>query len=82
MAIVEPFPLARRVDFVERQARSMAAMGHAAADRHLQRQLEIQRQTLMRKQVAASAIDRELRHLENAIRAALWHAVLTPGGRR
>jgi hypothetical protein len=81
MGQIVAFPLARRLDFVERHARLMAGMRPEAAEGHLGRQLDIQRDALRRKQVPAAAIDREIKHLQNAIRAALWSAVLTPRGR-
>lgn len=78
---VIPFPLARRIDFVERHARMIAAMSAEAGEGHLQRQLEIQRQTLARKGVSAAAIELELKGLASAIRSALWRVVFAPGGR-
>lgn len=80
MAEIIAFPLARRIDFVERHARLMAGMRPEAAKGHLGRQLDIQRDSLKRKQVPAGAIDREIQHLQSAICAALWGAVLTPRG--
>lgn len=81
MAIIVPFPLARRLDFVERHARLMAGMRPVPAEGHLGRQLDIQREVLLRKQVPPAVVEQELRQLASAIRAALWKAVLTPGDR-
>jgi hypothetical protein len=78
---IVPFPLARRLDFIERHARLVASMSADVGEGHIQRQLEIQRQTLARKGVAAPAIEHELNSLASAIRAALWRVVLTNGGR-
>ncbi|TAH67631.1 MAG: hypothetical protein EWM45_06625 [Rhodopseudomonas palustris] len=81
MAQIVPFPPARRVDFVERHARMIAGMSAEAGEGHMQRQIDIQRQTLERKGVAADLIEAELKALESAIRAALWRTIMAPGGR-
>ncbi|MGN6285199.1 MAG: DUF6074 family protein [Afipia sp.] len=80
MAEIIPFPLAHRRAFVERHARLIAGMSAEAGERHLIRQLEIQFDTLARKGVNCDLVEREVVALRNAIRAALWSAVLTPGG--
>lgn len=80
--IVLPFPLRRRVAFVDRQARHIAGMNAEAGERHLAYQIKLQRDTLSRKGVDPARIDAEIKALEAAIRAALWRAVLAPGGRR
>lgn len=79
-AEVVPFPLARRRSFIERHARIIAGMRREAGERYLQRQLLIQFDTLERKGVDCGVIEREVQALQSAIRAALWKAVLTPGG--
>lgn len=77
-AEIIPYPLARRRAFVDRHARIIAGMRPEAGERHLQRQLLIQFDTLERKGVACDVIEREVLSLGSAIRAALWNAVLTP----
>lgn len=80
MAEVLPFPLAARVDFVERHARLIAGMSAEVGEAHLQRQLKVQADTLARKGVAPELIESELKALESAIRAALWRNVFAPSG--
>lgn len=80
MAQIVPFPLARRLDFVDRHARMIAGLSPEAGEGHLSRQLKIQRDTLARKGVAAGVIDVELKSLESAIRVALWRTIITPSG--
>ena len=81
MGMIVAFPLARRLDFVERHARIISNMSAEVGEGHLQRQLDIQHQTLARKGVSDVAIRAELRSLQNAIRAALWRVVFAPRGR-
>lgn len=69
-AVVLPFPPSRRRDFVWRQARHMADLSPAAAERHLQRQLRVQGETMSRRGIDPGAIDAELRDLERSIRVA------------
>ncbi len=71
-AVVLPFPPSRRRDFVWRQARHMAELSPEAAERHLQRQLRVQGETMSRRRIAPATIDAELRQLERSIRTALF----------
>jgi hypothetical protein len=52
-----------------------------AGERYLDRQLRIQFENLLRRDIDREIIDREVVSLDAAIRAALWRAVLTPGQR-
>src|SRR3712207_2351360 len=79
-ACVVPFPSARRSRFVRKQAAYMAALPQAAAEKHLQQQLELQARTMSRKSMDPEIINEDLRQLELAIRAALWSLVLSPEG--
>jgi hypothetical protein len=79
-ATVLPFPLVRREHFITKQARRAAELSPAAGEKHLLAQVKIQREALARKGVASEIIDREATQLESAIRAAIWSAVLRPGG--
>jgi hypothetical protein len=78
MAQVLPFPTSRRCAFIERQAQCAAALNPEACERHINRQLQVQRDTMLRKGVSAARVERELKSMEAAIRAALWRSVLTP----
>ena len=75
-ATVIPFPLSRRVAFVERHAEIMSGLEPKSAERHLAYQLKIQHATLERRGVAAECIEREVASLERAILAASqWEPV-------
>lgn len=77
-AAIRPFPLARRLDLIMRIAAQMAARSVEQAERYLQQQLRRQGSVLRRKQIPHQEVERQLRELESAVRARLWHAVLCP----
>jgi Family of unknown function (DUF6074) len=79
-AAIVPFPPARRVGFVSRQATRIAELNENAGERHLQQTLLVQRQAMERRGIDAALIQREMKCLEAAIRASLWRVILTPGG--
>ncbi|WP_336490363.1 DUF6074 family protein [Methylobacterium nigriterrae] len=80
-ALVLPFPRSRDRGFILRHAGIMAgASTTRKAEGHLQRQLTIQHETLVRRGVAPVMVDAELRTIENNIRAARWRFLLAPGG--
>jgi hypothetical protein len=70
-ASIVPFPLSRRVAFVERHADIIASMTPERAERHLAHQLKVQREALQRRGVDAERIERELALLERAILSAI-----------
>ena len=80
VAQIVPFPLCHRAGLVRRQAHRITELSPRAGERHLARQLQLQRETLLRKGVAPEIVDCELVALERAIRTAIWSVVLTPGG--
>jgi len=80
VAEVIPFPLARRVDFVWRQADYALSLKPAKGEAHIERELEKQRQSLLRKGAHPKAVDRECRSAEAAIRAAMWNMTFSRGG--
>jgi hypothetical protein len=79
-AQILPFPPTRPRAFVFKQAEHAALMNPDAGERYVLRQLKVQGDAMRRKGIAEDLIQRELRCLETAIRAALWKAVNTPGG--
>ncbi|WP_418291955.1 DUF6074 family protein [Methylobacterium durans] len=80
-ATVLPFPRSRHRRFIHRHAGHMAAaVTTAKAEAHLQRQLQVQRETLQRRGVAPESISAELTAIEGNIRAACWSLLLAPGG--
>lgn len=80
-AIIIPFPRSRDRRFIRRHAGHMASASTTAkADGHLQRELNIQRETLERRGVAEDVIRAELMAIEGYIRAACWTMLMAPGG--
>jgi hypothetical protein len=79
VADIVPFPLARRRAFIDRHARLIAAMRPDAGQRHLERQLAFQFETLRRKNIDGGAIDREVSSLRAAIHAAIAHGMFKSG---
>lgn len=80
MATILPFPPSRRVELIRRQAGIAVDLSPEAAERHLQRQVDLQRQALLRKGVAAELVSRECAAFDVALRAALWRKAQRPGG--
>ena len=75
-ASVVPFPACRRLRFIVRHAERMAQLSPCAAERHLNNQLRILGDALLRKGVDAAVIDGEMRSLAQAIRNALSTVLL------
>lgn len=71
---VVPFPLARRRDMIERQARRYTELNPDAAERHIANQVKIQADAMRRKGIDEALIERECRCFEGAIRALLAKA--------
>jgi hypothetical protein len=55
-AVVVPFPLARRLDLIHRQADYALCLKPAKAEQHIQRQLKCHREALRRWGVAEDLI--------------------------
>jgi hypothetical protein len=66
MGEVVAFPLARRTSFISRHAKLITGMRPDAGERHLERQLAFQFETLLRKNIDVQAIDREVASLRSA----------------
>ena len=71
-AAVLPFPLARRLDLIHRQAEYALCLTPEKAKAHIQRQLQCQADVLLRRGVDVAVIRRELIGMEAAIRSAMW----------
>jgi hypothetical protein len=83
MAQILPFPVTRRHSFIARQADYAAEMRPAAAERYIQRQVTVQRESMARKGIREELIAHELRCFEAAIRALLQRPLMnTPSGAR
>jgi hypothetical protein len=76
MTDVVPFPIARRREFIARQADYAAGMRPAAAERYIQRQITVQRESMTRKGVREELIAHELRCFEIAIRGSLQRLLM------
>lgn len=70
MAEVIPFPLTNRLAFIWKQAAWFAEQSRSAAERNLERQVQVQRDALRRRGVPPEVVERECRQMEDAIRAA------------
>lgn len=70
-AKVIPFPLARRSEFVLRQANSMAMRSPVLAEKYLSQQMRLQAETLDRRGIPAEVVAREVASMERAIRSRL-----------
>jgi Family of unknown function (DUF6074) len=80
-AAVLPFPIARRGAFIAKQASHAAMMHPDAGIRYLRHQLDVQAEAMRRKGIEEDLIQRELRCMGYAIRAAFArNHVAQPGG--
>jgi len=78
-ADVVPFPQVRRVHFIEKAAaRVAAARSREAGENILQAAVQKQCRALARRGVAPERISHQRCALESALRASIWHLVLTP----
>jgi hypothetical protein len=79
MAELIAFPLARRVGLIRKQAALVAGFSREARIRHLDRQVEIQRQALTRKGVNLNSVERECASLAGALHRAVVSNSERPG---
>ena len=77
-AAILPFPRVRNLGFVLKYAIRMAELPPGTAERHLAHRVEVQRQTMIRRGIAAYLIENETKALERAIRAVMWRLVSPP----
>jgi hypothetical protein len=78
IATILAFPIAQRGDQVRALARQMLARPAPLAERHLAFQLRRKTAMLLRKQIPADVVAREVRAFERAVRREVWRMVLTP----
>jgi len=78
MAEVIPFPPSRRRDFIRRQAEWFLDQGARSAEANLHHQVQVQRETMLRRGIDPVRVDRECSELRAAIRGEVWRLVLTP----
>jgi transcription initiation factor TFIIIB Brf1 subunit/transcription initiation factor TFIIB len=77
-ALVLSFPLNRRRALVARLAAQMLARVPGEAEKHLTFELLRHKRILSRRQLSEEVIERQLRALEGAVRAKIWHVVMAP----
>jgi Family of unknown function (DUF6074) len=80
-ATVLPFPIVRRHGFVAKQATHASLMNPDSGVRYLQYQLKLQGNAMRRRGIDEDLVQRELRCMASAIRAAFAQNVAdNPGG--
>ncbi len=72
------FPLDRRCKLVRKLAEQVLARSPSEAEKHLTFELQRHKRILSRRQLAEEIIERQLRALEGAVRAEIWHVVMAP----
>jgi len=73
VAIVIPFPIVRRRDFVLRNAARIAEAQHKTAEKLFTHTINVQVETMARRGIAPRLIAREAKALATAIRCQLSH---------
>jgi hypothetical protein len=77
-AEIVPFPIASRIDLVQSVARRMLELPPDRAERHLEFSADRQAMVLRRRGIVRAVIDREIAAFVAAVRAEVWHRVLSP----
>jgi uncharacterized protein DUF6074 len=77
-AKIVPFPFAHQRPLVLKLAARMAAQIPARAEKTLNAELQRRIDALHRQGMSDSAVERQIKALEAAIRAELWRIVLLP----
>jgi Family of unknown function (DUF6074) len=78
-ATILPFPILRRQGFIEKQAAHAACMNPDASARHIEYQIQVQRDAMRRRGIAEDLIARELKLMEAAIQRELVQALSRAG---
>lgn len=79
-AVLVPFPLARRVELIQRQAQRALELTPNQGIRHIERQLDCQAAAMRRRGFSEDLITQEIASMEAAIRTAMWHLVFNSLG--
>ncbi|TXN21270.1 DUF6074 family protein [Methylobacterium sp. WL9] len=79
MAIVLPFPAARRRGFICKQGARLADLPRREAEKHLAYQLRLQHETMARKGIDTAEIECQVGALETAIRCEIARNLVTYG---
>lgn len=80
MATILPFPRIRDHAFVARQASWLAELPPSTAEKQLARQLQVQRETMVKRGITFDLVEQHVREIEAVIRDAMWRLVRLPGG--
>jgi Family of unknown function (DUF6074) len=80
MTTVIPFPRVRNRAFVRKHAARMLDLRPDTAEKHLAYQLQVQRETMVRRGIAADVVDQHMRDLELAIRCEAARLICEPTG--
>jgi hypothetical protein len=78
IALIVPFPTARRRDLVEAVAAGMLKRAPDQAERHLAFSADRQAIVLRRRGIEQPVIDEQIAAFVSAVRAEVWRRVLTP----
>lgn len=81
-AVVVPFPIARRRNLVEAIAAGMLKRSPDQAERHLELSADRQAIVLRRRGIDQSVIDDQVATFVSAVRAEVWHRVMSQGEAR
>jgi hypothetical protein len=79
-AVILPFPINRRYNFIARQVRRLFELHAYSRERHICLQLKIQADAMRRKGIADNLVARELKSMEFAVRKGLSRGFATPFG--
>jgi hypothetical protein len=80
MALVIPFPLARRRRLISTTVARIALATSATGERYLAQALHVQAESMLRRGIPPDVVAGQLRAFEGAVRAEVWKRSFTPGG--
>jgi hypothetical protein len=80
MAEMIMFPSSARIGLIRKTAKDALGVEHQAGDNIIRARIDQQRSAFLRRGFAADVVEREMRALESAIRARMWHSVMSGGG--
>jgi hypothetical protein len=80
-AAILPFPIARRRAFIQKQADHASLMNPDSGLRYVEYQLKLQAEAMRRRGIDEDLVQREIRCMESAIKAAFVQSHAQPDGR-
>jgi hypothetical protein len=78
-AIIVPFPITKRRDFIKRNATRIAEAQPKTAEKLLAHAINIQSGTMVRRGIDPELVAHQARAFEAAIRAELWRLIIREG---